>query len=83
MKKQTATYSLRLPMSLKTALAQISKEDGTSINQFVTTAVAEKICAMKTAEFFTSRAAEGDVRAALKILNRQGGQPPDPHDRME
>ena len=83
MKKQTATYSLLLPVSLKAALAQISKEDGTSINQFVTTAVAEKICAMKTAEFFTSRAAEGDVRAALDILNRQGGQPPGPHDRME
>ena len=83
MKKQTATYSLRLPVSLKAALAHISKEDGTSINQFVTTAVAEKICAMKTAEFFTSRAAEGDVRAALKILNRQGGQPPEPYDRVE
>ena len=42
MKKRTATYSLRLPASLKAALLQISKEDGTSINQFVTTAVAEK-----------------------------------------
>ena len=51
MKKQTATYSLRLPVSLKAALAEISKEDGTSINQFIATAVAEKICAMKTAEF--------------------------------
>ena len=83
MRGQTATCSLRLPVSLKAALAQISKEDGTSINQFVTTAVAEKICAMKTAEFFASRAAEGDVRAALDILNRRGGQPPEPYDRVE
>lgn len=83
MKKQTATYSLRLPVSLKAALAQISEEDGTSINQFVATAVAEKICAMKTAEFFAARAAEADVQAALKILNRRGGQAPEPHDRME
>ena len=83
MKKQTATYSLRLPVSLKAALAQISKEDGTSINQFVATAVAEKICAMKTAEFFAARASEADVQAALRILNRRGGQVPDPHDRME
>ena len=42
MKKQTATYSLRLPVSLKAALAEISKEDGTSINQFIAAAVAEK-----------------------------------------
>ena len=82
MKKQTASYSLRLPASLKTALAEISKEDGTSINQFIATAVAEKICAMKTAEF-AARAADADVHAALNILNRQGGQAPEPYDRME
>ena len=83
MKKQTATYSLKLPVSLKAALAQISKEDGTSINQFVATAVAEKICVMKTAEFFVARAAEADVQTALNILNRRGGQAPEPYDRME
>ena len=42
MKKRTSTFPLRLPASLKAAVAEISKEDGTSINQFVTTAVAEK-----------------------------------------
>ena len=36
MKKQTTTYPLRLPASLKAAVAEISKADGTSINQFVT-----------------------------------------------
>lgn len=83
MKTQAATFSLRLPVSLKTALAQISEDDGTSMNQFVVTAVAEKICAMKTAEFFAGRAAEADVQAALNILNRDGGQPPAPEDRMD
>ena len=41
MKKQLSTYPLRLPTSLKTAVVEISKADGTSINQFVATAVAE------------------------------------------
>ena len=49
-KRQTCTYPLRLPASLKAAVAEISKEDGTSINQFVATAVAEKVAAMKTAD---------------------------------
>ena len=40
MKKQTSTYPLRLPASLKSAIAEISKEEGTSINQFVAMAVA-------------------------------------------
>jgi hypothetical protein len=51
------TYLLRLPCSLKKAVEQQSKEDGTSINQFVATAVAEKLSAMPTAEFFASRKA--------------------------
>ena len=46
MTKQLSTYPLRLPASLKAAVAEISKTDGTSINQFVTTAVAEKVSAI-------------------------------------
>ena len=53
MRKQISVHPLRLPTSLKAAVAGISAADGTSINQFVTTAVAEKVSAMKTAEFFT------------------------------
>ena len=56
---------------------------GTSINQFVTTAVAEKVAAMKTAEFFAARAGEADIEAARRILRRAGGRPPEPEDRPE
>jgi hypothetical protein len=37
---ETMTYPLRLPRSLKRAVERQSKEDRTSINQFVATAVA-------------------------------------------
>ena len=80
MKKQTNTYPLRLPASLKAAVAEISREDGMSMNQFMTTAIAEKISAMKTAEFFATRGAEADVRAARRLLRRDGGRPPEPED---
>ena len=83
MRKQLSTYALRLPASLKAAVAEISKADGTSINQFVTTAVAEKVSAMKTAEFFTRRATRADVEAARRLLLRSGsGQAPAPEDRL-
>jgi len=49
---ETMTYPLRLPRSLKRAVERQSKEDRTSINQFVATAVAEKLSALQTAEFF-------------------------------
>ena len=82
MKKQLSTYPLRLPTSLKAAVAEISKADGTSINQFVTTAVAEKVAAMKTAEFFTACGKQADVEAARRLLRRAGGRPPGPEDRL-
>ena len=82
MKKQVSTYPLRLPASLKAAVAEVSRADGTSINQFVTTAVAEKLAALKTAEFFTERASRADIQAARRLLRRDGGQPPAPEDRI-
>lgn len=81
-KKQTTTYPLRLPASLKMAVREIARKDGTSINQFVTTAVAEKLSSMRTAEFFTGRGAKADIEAARRILRRSGGKPPHDDDRM-
>ena len=83
MRKQVSTYPLRLPASLKAAVAEISRQDGTSINQFVTTAVAEKVSAMRTAAFFTAHGAEADIEAARRLLRRDGGQPPEPEDRLK
>jgi hypothetical protein len=83
MKKQLSTYPLRLPLSLKAAVAEISKADGTSINQFVATAVAEKVSALRTAGFFAGRAEQADIDAARRLLRRKGGQPPEPEDRLE
>lgn len=72
---QTATYPLRLPRSLKKAVERQSREDGTSINQFVVTAVAERLSALQTAEFFSSRKARADFKAFDKIMKRRGGKP--------
>lgn len=82
-RKQTTTYPLRLPSSLKAAVREVSRRDGTSINQFVTTAVAEKLSAMRTADFFAERGAQADIEAARRILRRQGGQEPEEADRLE
>ena len=82
MKRRRSTFTLRLPASFKTAVAEVSRAEGTSINQFVTTAVAEKLSALKTAEFFTDRADGADIEAARRLLRRDGGQPPTPEDQL-
>jgi hypothetical protein len=83
MKTRTATFPLRLPVSLKTALESISERDGTSMNQFLVIAAAEKIAAMQTEEFFAARKKNADRKAFLRILNRKGGEPPRPEDSID
>lgn len=81
--KTTSTYPLRLPRSLKTAVERVAKEDGTSFNQFVASAVAEKLTAMRTAEFFSERANRANMRKFDKIMRRRGGEPPRAGDEPE
>lgn len=70
------TYPLRLPRSLKKAVEEISKREGTSINQFVATAVAEKVTALQTAEYFAERRARADFKAFDRIMRRRRGEKP-------
>jgi hypothetical protein len=78
--KQSNTYPLRLPRSLKQAVERLSRQDGTSINQFVATAVAEKVGALETAEFFTDRKKRANFKAFDRIMRRRGGEPPQEGD---
>ena len=80
--KETRTYPLRLPRSLKEAVERLSREDRTSINQFVATAVAEKVSALQTAVYFTDRQARPDFKAFDKIMKRRGGSKPREGDEM-
>ena len=71
-----------MPKSLKEAVERLSKEDQTSINQFVTTAVAEKVSALQTARFFADRKARADFKAFDRIMKRKGGKPPRSGDEL-
>ena len=78
--KESTTYPLRLPRSLKEAVERLSREDRTSMNQFVATAVAEKVSALQTARFFAERKARADFKAFDKIVRRRGGKAPQEGD---
>jgi hypothetical protein len=82
MTTKTSTYPLRLPVSLRAAVEKLSKQDGTSINQFVVVAVAEKVAAMATERMFAERKARADMAEFDRILNRKGGEPPRPGDEL-
>ncbi len=83
MTTKVATFPLRLPVSLKSAIETISDRDGTSMNQFLVIAAAEKIAAMQTEEFFLDRRKRADRKAFRRVLNRKGGEPPRPSDTID
>lgn len=78
-----SNYALRLPVSLKSGAEKMAREDGSTLNQFIVSAVAEKLAALKTADYFVQRAASGDLKAALALLGRTGGQLPVPGDEFQ
>ncbi len=73
---EKGTYPLRLLRSLKEAVERLSREDGTSMNQFVATAVAEKVSALQTAHYFQSQKARADFKAFDRLMKRRRGKPP-------
>ena len=72
----TATYPLRLPRSIKAAVEKMAKSEGTSMNQFVATAVAEKLAVLSTAAYFAERKSRADFTAFKRILKHKGGVQP-------
>jgi len=82
MKTSMSAYALRLPASMKAEAEKLAAEDGTSLNQFVATAVAEKVSALRTARYFTEKKGRADWAAFDQIMRREGGEPPQPDDEI-
>ncbi len=78
-----STLSLRLPESLHKRLKEIADRDGVSINQFISTAVAEKLSALMTVEYLQERASRGDRARFDAVLAKIADAPADPTDRLE
>lgn len=82
MSKQS--LSVKLPPSLGDAARRLAEEDGISVSQWVSIAVAQKIGSIETAEAFFRRRAQGaDQIDFLEILRNAPDRPPDPGDEIE
>jgi hypothetical protein len=79
-KMQKSTYPLRLPVSIKAEAERLAVAEGTSLNQFVATAVAEKVAYLRAADFFAARKGKGDREAFRRLMTRKGGASPQSGD---
>ncbi|CCD30054.1 conserved hypothetical protein [Candidatus Glomeribacter gigasporarum BEG34] len=77
------SYPLKLPASVKTAARRLAREDGVSLNQWISVAVAEKIGAVETAAAFLQQKT-GNAKPAdlLRFLDKAGHELPPEGDEM-
>ncbi|MBI1789101.1 MAG: hypothetical protein HYR60_16340 [Acidobacteria bacterium] len=76
-----SNVALRLQPSLLEEARRVAGQEGVALNQLINVAVAEKLSALRTDEYFRERAARADIRKAKQILKRAGkGRPPLPGD---
>ena len=63
-----STISLRLQESLHRRVRELAQREAVSINQFIATALAEKLSALLTGEYLEERAKRGDRRKFMRVL---------------
>jgi len=64
------TISLRLPDSLHKKARDLTKKENTSINQLVSSALAEKVSALMTEEYLAERANRASKNKFVKALSK-------------
>jgi hypothetical protein len=79
-----ATYPLKLPASVKAAAQRLAKQDGVSLNQWIASAVAQKVGVVETASELLKKRGERATGQGLKsFLDRAADEPPPPGDKLE
>jgi hypothetical protein len=77
------SYPLKLPTSIKNAAQRLAKEDGVSLNHWISTAVAQKIGAVETAaEFLKARAGDAKPSDLNWFFDRARNLPPIEGDEL-
>jgi hypothetical protein len=78
-----STLSLRLPNSIHRHAKRLAEIEGISINQLISTAVAEKLSAIDTERYITERSARGSVSKFRRVLSKVPKVTPDSGDELK
>jgi len=67
-----SNFALRLQPSLMAEARKVAESEGVALNQLINVALAEKLPAMRTEEYFQERIRRADRAETLRILDRSG-----------
>ena len=71
-----SNFALRLQPSLLEELRKAAELEGVALNQLINVAVAEKVSALRTEEYFLERTRHANRAKTLRILRRAGKHNP-------
>lgn len=78
-----SSIALRLQPSLLGELRKAAESEGVALDQLINVAVAEKVSALRTEDYFRERARQANRAETLRILGRAGrGNPPREGDEL-
>lgn len=74
--------NIEVPDSLLKQAQELADKEHVSLEQFVSSAVAEKVSAWKTVEYLRERAARGSREKFDRVLRKVPDVEPESHDRL-
>ncbi len=77
-----SALSLRLPNSIHKHIKEIARQEGVSINQFISSAVSEKVSAIMTEDYLAERAKRAKRSDFTRILENVPSRKPLPGDEL-
>ena len=77
-----SVLSLRIPESIHTKVKEISKKEKISINQFIASALSEKLSAFMTEDYIQRRAKNASEKKFIAALKKVPDVQPDENDKI-
>ncbi|MEY2878966.1 MAG: hypothetical protein RLZZ15_1346 [Verrucomicrobiota bacterium] len=77
-----SALSVNLPESLRRPAETLAQDDGGPLDQFIATALAEKVAALDADSYIRERAARGSREKFDRVLAKVPDVDPEAHDRL-
>ena len=75
-----STLQIQIPDLLQKSLYDLASRDGISVDQFISTAIAEKLSALMTENYLKEKAKRGSRSKYEAILAKVSDVEPEPYD---
>ena len=77
-----STLNINIPESLRRRAQSLAQEDGVPLEQFIATALAEKVAVLDADSYIRERAARGSREKFDRVLAKVPDVEPEVHDRL-